>query len=243
MIEEQLTYKRFGESALLIEWPPEVNETILKDILSFQFLIEKQLNEFLIETVNAYNSLTLIFHADKITFEGLENELKKLYDMIDSSAPLAQQNLWNLPVCYDEHFGIDLQEISNTTGLAISEIIRLHVDAVYTVYFIGFLPGFLYLGGLPSSLHFPRKKTPRLKIEKGAVAIGGEQTGIYPMESPGGWNIIGSSPISLFDVNSNPPCQIKSGDQVRFRPISIEKFEQIKSEVRLGIFDMKNELA
>ena len=150
--------------------------------------------------------------------------------------------LWKIPVCYDAVFGIDLEAISKEKNLSKEEIIKRHSQAIYTVYFIGFLPGFLYLGGLDESLHVPRKSTPRLQIEKGAVAIGGNQTGVYPTESPGGWNIIGNSPIEFFNPKLETPCFAKAGDKISFKPITIQEFKTIKILVEAGVYQIESEV-
>lgn len=230
----KVTYKPFGESALLIEWPAEINESILYEILKVQKLLEKKLEEVLIESVNAYNSLTLIYRKDVIDYDRLLSDIKNCLQTIKLEESHHKNRIWNIPVCYDEEFAIDLNEMTLSTGLGKDEMVALHKDSIYIVYFLGFLPGFLYLGGLHPSLHFPRKSTPRLKIAKGAVAIGGIQTGIYPTESPGGWNIIGNCPIELFDVKKNPPCFIKSGDKVKFYSIDLETHSTIKMESLAG---------
>ena len=145
-------------------------------------------------------------------------------------------------MCYDDVFGIDLDELSEEFNLSKSEIIELHSRSNYTVFFVGFLPGFLYLGGLDERLHFPRKKTPRLKVLKGAVAVGGKQTGIYPNESPGGWNIIGNSPINFFDVNKEVPCFAQSGDKISFYRVSKEEYDDIKALVEAGVYQLESEV-
>jgi inhibitor of KinA len=145
-------------------------------------------------------------------------------------------------VCYDSIFGLDLIEISKQKGMSEDAIIKLHSQTFYTVYFIGFLPGFLYLGGLDEKLYFPRKETPRLKVEKGAVAIGGKQTGVYPNISPGGWQIIGNSPISFFDSSKGEPCFAKSGDKIEFYAISKEKYDDIKALVDAGVYQLESEV-
>ena len=108
----------------------------------------------------------------------------------------------------------------------------MHTSSQYLVYFLGFQPGFLYLGGLDSRLHNPRRSNPRLRVDRGAVAIGGEQTGIYPQDSPGGWNIIGKSPVDFFDVSKSRPCFAKAGDYVQFKPVDVATFDEISKEVK-----------
>src|SRR5690606_34339106 len=120
----------------------------------------------------------------------------------------SNSKIFHFPVCYEPEFGVDLEYISNEKNMTIEDIITCHHNPIYIVYFIGFLPGFLYLGGLDGSLQIPRKNTPRKRVEKGAVGIGENQTGIYPKSSPGGWQIIGNSPVEIFNKSSSPPCQI-----------------------------------
>jgi inhibitor of KinA len=236
-----LTYKPFGERAILIEWPPIIDEDILKDIVNFRNYIENKDIKSIVELKPAYNSLLISYNTICMNFENEVNVLKGVYstaDFKDESKSL----MWKIPVCYDTVFGIDLEAISKEKNLSKAEIIKRHSQAIYTVYFIGFLPGFLYLGGLDESLHTPRKSTPRLQIEKGAVAIGGNQTGIYPTESPGGWNIIGNSPIEFFNPTIEPPCFAKAGDKISFKPITIQEFKTIKLLVEGGVYQIESEV-
>lgn len=226
---------------MLIEWPAEINEQILEDIILLQAKIETALHDYLIETVNAYNSLTLIFNSDLISFYSLQEKVQKLYSTLTRTTK-PQISLWSIPVCYDNEFGIDLEEMAKSKNLNTRQIIEKHCSTTYTVYFLGFLPGFLYLGGLPEELYFPRKPTPRVKIMQGAVAIGGHQTGIYPLESPGGWNILGNSPMSFFNVDQNPPCFAKAGDKLRFYSIDRKRYNEIKKLVDNGQYEPESEL-
>ena len=118
----------------------------------------------------------------------------------------------------------------------------MHSKAIYSVYLIGFLPGFMYLGGLDYTLHIPRKKEPRIRVPKGSVAIGGEQTGIYPQQSPGGWNILGNTPINLFDKSKDIPCFAKPGDKVKFFQISEDEYKLIEKEVELDLYELNKEV-
>ncbi|PKQ46240.1 5-oxoprolinase subunit PxpB [Confluentibacter flavum] len=236
-----VTYKPFGERAILIEWPPKIDEMILKDIIRFKTAIIKNNIESIVELKSAYNSLLIVYDTICRNFENEVNLLKNIYKSPNLKHVILSK-LWKIPVCYDADFGIDLDTISAENKLSKTEIIQRHSQAVYTVYFIGFLPGFLYLGGLDDSLHVPRKSTPRLKIEKGAVAIGGHQTGVYPIESPGGWNIIGNSPIMFFNPKSNPPCFAKAGDKISFYPISINEYNDIKMLSTAEVYQLESEV-
>lgn len=226
----KLTYKPFGERAILIEWPQEINEAILYDVLAFKKVLKSEAYQ---DIIQAYCSLTIVYKHPIKEFlkevEGLKNTYKNRSTFINSDS-----KTWRIPVCYDSEFGIDLEEISKQTKLSKSEIVQLHTSPDYLVYFLGFLPGFLYLGGLEEKINMPRKAIPRILVPKGSVAIGGSQTGVYPQESAGGWNIIGQSPVNFFNPKSNTPCFVKAGDKVRFYSVDQTEFQLIKEEVLNG---------
>ena len=150
------------------------------------------------------------------------------------------QFLWEIPVCYDASFGLDLEEIANKKKCSVADIVRLHTKTDYLVYFIGFQPGFLYLGGLHQNLHVPRKSNPRVRVDKGSVGIGSAQTGIYPQNSSGGWNIIGKSPLNFFNMKASNPCFAKPGDRIQFVSVDLHTFYQIEKEVANQKFRIKN---
>jgi KipI family sensor histidine kinase inhibitor len=229
----------FGEQAVLIEWPEKIEEDILNDILQFtQHLKTRCLEPDHYELVPAYRSLTLISRDESIDFRKFERDLLTWYSQaVDFD--LAERYLWKLPVCYDPEFGIDLDTVSHILAKTVWEIISLHTQQPYTVYGIGFLPGFMYLGGLPKALELPRKDTPRLKVSKGAVGLAGKQTGIYPVESPGGWNIIGNCPIPLFDASKETPCFVGVGDKVQFYGINKKEHELHTIQAKVGIYAME----
>jgi KipI family sensor histidine kinase inhibitor len=227
--------RSFGENAVVVEWPNKVSESILNDILRFEsFLKTRQLENF--EFVVAYNSLTLVNFSGIQNQESLQKDLLKWYKTIPPKNRV-ERFLWKLPVCYDSDFGIDLNETASKLGFSVEELIAAHTAHEYTVYGIGFLPGFMYLGGLPINLETSRRKEPRLKVEKGAVGLAGKQTGIYPQESPGGWNIIGNCPIPVFNSENENPCFVKVGDKVQFEAITKAKHDLYKIEEKVGIFN------
>jgi len=234
------TYKRFGERAILIEWPTSIDEAILEDIIKFRHAIEINNIKEILEIKLAYNSLLIIYNSFCRNYEDRVEILKKWYNSQKTKHDIVSK-LWEVPVCYDAVFGIDLDEISKEKKLSKQNIIERHSQAIYTVFFIGFLPGFLYLGGLDSSLEMPRKSNPRLQIKKGSVAIGGNQTGVYPSESPGGWNIIGNTPLEFFNPKINPPCFAKAGDKIKFKPITINEYNDIKVLVEAGVYQLESE--
>ena len=235
----QLTYKLFGWSAILVEWPANISQEIIQDIISF----ERQVKEIdaILDTIIAYNSLLIRYQNPIVDKELTISQLKNKYTA--SSYVIKQdQFLWEIPVCYDASFGIDLEEIANKKKCSVTDIIRLHTETDYIVYFIGFQPGFLYLGGLHQNLHVPRKSNPRFRVDKGSVGIGGAQTGVYPQNSSGGWNIIGKSPLNFFNMKATNPCFAKSGDRIQFVAVDIHTFYQIEREVINQEFIIKKRL-
>lgn len=235
----QLTYKPYGESAILIEWPQIISKEILNDIRDFVAKIESENSENILELNFIYCSLLIIYNSKNNCFNEIKNTLISLYDNELIVHVKSEKILWHIPVCYDEKFGIDLTYLSSEKKSDVEKIISLHCSVDYTVYGIGFLPGFLYLGGLSEKLYFPRRNSPRLNVPKGAIAIGGNQTGIYPQSSPGGWHIIGNTPISLFDVKKESPCTITPGDEIRFIAITKEEYEVIKIAQKQGNYELK----
>ena len=225
------TYKPYGDSAILIDWHAEISISISNDILEFYKKIKDLKDTNIVEVIIGYSSLTIVFKKRITDYFKEVKSLKEVYNLKDISFKRTTF-IWQIPVCYDVDFGKDLQEMSNITKLEISEIITLHSEKLYRVYFIGFLPGFCYLGGLNERLFLERKPNPRLHVAKGSVAIGGKQTGIYPAESAGGWNIIGKTPVDFFNVCLEHPCFVKAGDFIKFITVGKEEFFQIEKEVK-----------
>ena len=232
---------QMGERSILIQFEPEISENVLKKVLTAQKILQKKLLKENVEVMNTYNSLLISYPVGidnpYDAFSRLKEELRqaKIQHSLES-------RLFYIPVCYDEQFALDLAEMSAAKNLSKEEIIRLHSSAFYTVYFTGFLPGFLYLGGLPEGLYFSRRSQPRLEVQKGAVGIGEKQTGIYPQKSPGGWNIIGNSPVRLFDPEANPPCEIKAGDKIQCYEVDVEKHQEILEGVKRGTYKLRKEV-
>ncbi|MFQ3305505.1 MAG: inhibitor of KinA [Polaribacter sp.] len=230
-MEHKVTYKPFGDAAILMAWKSEISVSIADDILEFEQKIKALKQANIAAVIIGYSSLTIVFENRSINYLNEVKNLKEIY----KSKYTGQKKpafIWEIPVCYDLEFGIDLQEMSKTANLEVSEITKLHAQKLYRVYFIGFLPGFLYLGGLHELLFFERKSNPRVQVAKGSVAIGGKQTGVYPSESAGGWSIIGKTPIDFFNINLEDPCFAKAGDFIKFIAVDKDAFLQIEKEVK-----------
>ncbi|MCH7525421.1 MAG: 5-oxoprolinase subunit PxpB [Bacteroidetes bacterium] len=237
----QLTYKQFGERSILIDWPSKIDIKTLEDIILFKEKLEKLEVKDIIDIKSSYHSMLISYNT---TIDNVYDEILKLKAiyLIKNEVNKSAFMQWKIPVCYEGSFALDLEEISLIKKISKQDIIRIHSEAIYTVFFIGFLPGFLYLGGLNKKLCFPRKQTPRLQIERGAVAIGGNQTGVYPSQSPGGWNIIGNSPINFFDVSKTTPCFANITDKIQFYPITLKKHSDITALVNAGVYQLESEV-
>ena len=233
-----LKFSQYNEHSILIEWPAIIDDLMLDSILNVKNNIQSNCIKEKVEIITTYNSILVIY---KSTIDNINDEISMLKGLSLEQKVQKENKLsiWEIPVCYDDEFGMDLEEFSNRKGLSKSKIIQLHSEIIYTVFFIGFLPGFLYLGGLKPKLFIDRKTTPNLNVKKGSVAIGGQQTGIYPQDSPGGWYIIGNSPIELFNAYNNPPCFIKAGDKIKFKSIDKSHYLDIEDRVAKSSFQLK----
>jgi inhibitor of KinA len=245
MVRYEPTYKPYGETSILIEWPSQISPEIIQDITVFNDVLRKQ--QKVKETIVAYNSILVqissfqnysLHYKHRKDFERFTEKFQQLYHQ-EREIKSSRKKCWEIPVCYDIEFGIDLEEISKAKNLSIEKVVELHSQTEYLIYFLGFQPGFLYLGGLNPDLHTPRKANPRLRIEKGSVGIGGEQTGVYPQDSAGGWNIIGRSPINFFDPTKSKPCFAKAGEKVKFVSIEKDDFYHVAKEVNEENYQLK----
>ncbi len=236
----QPTYRQFGDTALLISWEAKIDDTINIEVVKMQYFLKENFYEEIIETVPAYYSIA-VFVSKKITIGALQ---KKISGGFKNYSKQFQEtsNIITIPVCYEREFAPDMETVANHNSLSIKEVIALHTKPLYTIYFLGFLPGFPYLGGLPKQLHTPRRSTPRTFVEKGSVAIGGGQAGIYTMDSPGGWNVIGKTPITFFNAQKAVPALLQAGDFIKFEAISTPQMQRIQVELELGIYKLGKEV-
>lgn len=178
-----------------------------------------------------YCSLLIDFDPLRLSHDDLATEVERLAEA-EAFVSNDAANVVSIPVCYDSEFAPDLIAVADHANMSAEEVVRWHSSASYRVYFLGFSPGFAYLGGLPDVLHTPRLATPRITVAPGSVGIAGSQTGIYPIESPGGWRLIGRTPLRMFNPGANPPTRLQPGDLVKFFPINRATFEKISLEQR-----------
>lgn len=237
----EINIQPLGHQALLINWPDEVSEAILKEMLRLKDILQVEgYNAPDWDIVMAYRSLALINNNGPIHYEVVKNTVEAFLHRT-STESLSASNRWYLPVCYDDEFALDLEEISGRLNLDPQGLIDLHTSTNYLVYGIGFVPGFMYLGGLPEGLETQRREHPRPLVLQGSVGLAGKQTGIYPQDSPGGWHIIGNCPIPLFSLAVDPPCFVSVGDQIKFYSISKAEHELRKIEAKVGVYNLKSE--
>ncbi len=232
---KNLKFYSLSECAITIEWDHKMSIVVYEQIACFNLLLNEHPFTGFTETVPAYNSITVFYQPElMITFDKsptvfVKRHIEKL--IAEKSIPPAlKKNYVSIPVCYDEEFGPDLPYISETKGISVQQVIATHQQKDYHVYMMGFLPGFSYMGEVDDTIAVARKASPRAVIEKGSVGIAGNQTGIYPLSSPGGWQIIGRTPCSLFDVDQEDPFFFKTGDTVHFESITKEEFYKYKEK-------------
>jgi inhibitor of KinA len=227
-----------GDSALIVRVREDfsVSGEALSGVLAAQRALEAAQLPGVIELAPAYTTIAMFYDPVRAVAGGapiddifgwLEQGIR---DALSSSIPeYREDNLvrtHDIPVCYDAEFGFDLDHVAQHAGISADEVIDLHCSAEYRVSCVGFTPGFPFLSGLPAKLATPRRATPRKEIPAGSVAIGGAQTGIYPIKSPGGWNLIGRTTLRLFDPHKHPPALLRAGDRIRFHPITRSEFER-----------------
>ena len=214
-----------GDSALIINLADEISDStrLLARVLSAAETIEVAKLPSVVDVTSSYESVAVFF--DLIYVEpDIVDKIRALIAPAGVRVSGKKQRV-EIPVCYDEEFALDLDRVANHTSLTPDAIIALHSSAEYTVACIGFMPGFPFLSGLPQQLRVPRLESPRTKVPAGSVAIANVQAGVYPLESPGGWNVLGRTPLRLFRVNESPPTLLRPGDFVQFRRITRDQFE------------------
>jgi len=215
-----------GDTALTIEIGNEISPEINKKIISiYEFLKEGSIKG-IEEILPTYCALTVFYDPLRCDVGALIEAVKNNYLSLTSKNEI-EEKIIEIPVFYGGEYGSDLERVCKHNNLSAEEVINIHCQNKYLVYMLGFTPGFPYLGGMNEKISTPRLEVPRKKIPEGAVGIAGAQTGIYPLESPGGWNIIGQTPLKLFNPSLSSPTLLKAGDYVKFRPINEEEFIEL----------------
>lgn len=219
-----------GDASLLIEFGKEISPEINRKITATVQLMKEQHIEGVVDIIPAFCSLLINYDPRVLSYDELSKRMKRLLNM-DIKTGESSRRVFEIPVCYGGKYGPDLENIAKYAGLTEEEVIAIHSSRDYLIYMLGFLPGFCYLGGLDERIHTPRLANPRLKINAGSVGIGGSQTGIYPLDSPGGWQLMGMTPVKTYNPDREVPILLSAGDYIRFIPVNEEEFLRIKELV------------
>jgi len=211
-----------GDSVVLIQFSDGISLDTNRKIRSITAFLDEYTFEGFVECVPAFNSIAIYYEPGKVSFEELSRMIEEMMANLPDASTEVEQAIIEIPVVYGGEWGPDLDFVATYNKMTADDVISIHSQAEYLVYMIGFAPGFPYLGGMDERIATPRKHMPRTSIFSGAVGIGGKQTGVYPIESPAGWQIIGRAAVDLFDKTSEHPVLLKAGDRVRFIPIDAD---------------------
>ena len=230
-MENSVRFLFSGDSALVIEFGNEISVDINKKIRKMMDDSKKENIDGIVELVPTYCSLLINYDVLKIDYNTLVEKLKTFLNNDLETAEGEEVTLVEIPTLYNDEVGPDLSYVAEHNKLSKEEVIKIHTGTDYLVYMLGFMPGFTYLGGMSEKIATPRLESPRLQIYPGSVGIAGKQTGMYPSMSPGGWRIIGRTPLKLYNPDSDTPVYISSGDYVRYVSISEEEYNDILKKV------------
>ena len=226
ILYEQARFRLSGDRALLVEYGDGIDPVVNEKVRAMTALLKKNLPSGVEAVVPAYRSLSILYDP-LATTPGRLAEILHALEADFCAAEIAEAKVVPIPVCYGSEFGPDVGVVAEHTGLREDEIVAIHASVDYPIYMIGFTPGFSYLGGLDRRLQTPRRKTPRTNLPAGSVGIAESQTGMYPVDSPGGWQIIGRTPLRLFAPVRETPFLYEAGDRIRFVPISEAEFGRV----------------
>lgn len=228
----QYTLSPLGDQAVVIEVGNEICSSTERKVKAIVSRLEAESPSWMIEFIPAYTTITIIysiqaFIKEEIPYEAVCERIHDLLAGVEATAAV-QQQVMRIPVLYGGEYGPDLGFVAEHNGLTADEVIAIHTSGDYTVHMIGFAPGFPFIGGMPEQIGAPRRKTPRLKIPARSVGIAGFQTGVYPIETPGGWQLIGRTPLELFLPAEDPPSLLTAGNKIRFYEITSEEYEDLR---------------
>jgi inhibitor of KinA len=219
-----------GDHAIQFYLPPIMDPRVIGEIKNFNDFIVVEEVKGIKDIIPSYHTLTLIYDIEQMQapLDFANDLIEKYKSHLEIDLPNKElHKIIEVPVCYDKSFGIDLISMSTKLNLSITEIIKIHTENIYQVYCLGFMPGFAYMGDVNTTIQMARHPQPRQNVSAGSVGIAGAQTGIYPMHSPGGWQIIGRTPVKIFDKDPNVLSKFKMGDQIKFYPITRAEFDKL----------------
>lgn len=215
-----------GDAALVAEFEERIDAGVNARVVALADRLQHEPEPGVLDIVPAYRSVTVYFDPLRIASDRLEGRLRSL--CADATVRTTSAGtLVHLPVCYDAEFGLDLGVVCAFSGLGVGGVVEAHVAREYRVFMLGFVPGFPYLGTVDARIAAPRRSTPRTAVPAGSVAVAGQQTGIYPCQTPGGWNVIGRTPLNMLSLDRPVPTRVAAGDRVRFHPIDRAAFDRI----------------
>lgn len=226
------TLTAVGDSALLIEFENRIDPEINKQVLLLKQRIEAACIQGIVEVVPSYRCLLIQYNCVTTSFETLSSATETLLD--EPGAQQSNPRCWRVPVRYGGEAGCDLEEVARLHDMSTQDVIRLHCEAVFRVYMLGFAPGWCYLGGLPQPLHTPRLRSPRLQVPRGCISIGGQQGMIGALAMPSGWRLLGQTPVRSYDPAREPPFIIEAGDEVQFYPVNAPEFDRLERAASNG---------
>ena len=227
-----------GDSSILIQFGNAIDPDINARIAATVQLMREQHIEGVVDMIPAFCTLLINYDPRVISYDEMKMRMEKILS-VEIAAGARKKKVFEIPVCYGGEFGPDLPTIAEHAGLSEQEVIDIHTSTDYLIYMLGFLPGFTYLGGLDERIHTPRLANPRIRIPAGSVGIGGSQTGIYPMDSPGGWQLMGLTPVKTYDPEREVPILVEAGDYIRFVPVDRAEYDRIKAEVEQGTYQVR----
>jgi inhibitor of KinA len=222
-------FRVMGDRGLLVEYGDKIDPEINRKVRLLTLAFDHERFAGIIEVIPTYKSLLVVYDPLQVDCESVMRTVESLEADLPQLRLSSPRTIY-IPVCYGSEFGPDIEFVARHNGLTVEDVIRIHSETVYMLYMIGFTPGFSYLGGLAESLHTPRLETPRAAVHAGSVGIANDQTGMYAVSSPGGWRIIGRTPLKLFDPARDEPFLYSAGDFIKFTPISEEEYSRIANE-------------
>lgn len=225
-----------GNEAVVVEFGQIISEEINFRVHALAAFIRNRRISGIREVLPTFRSLMIFYDSNTITYRTILKEIRKFKKLTAENKEKEEKKVLLVPCCYGSAFGPDLKEMAAALNMSEQEIIQIHTQNNYKIYMIGFLPGFVYLGNLDERIHAPRLETPRTAIPARSVGIGGSQTGVYPLQSPGGWRLIGSTPLDFYNPKSPEPILCKAGEYIHFFSVNEKEYISIRKEVEAGLY-------